>query len=361
MLQSLQACRALAAILIVLHHTNHSIFGLDKYFGHKPLGCTVDFAFASIDFFYVLCGFIMFHVHADDFGQPRALISYLWKRFSRIYPIYWVVLASLVPVYFLVPQFGIGHERDAHVIVRSIVLFPFPAADFPMVVVVAWTLVYEILFYLLFGLLILNKRFGTVVFAIWTMGVLASGWFEIYPWNFIFSQHHLRFLAGMGVGMLLRHRQIPAPRVVALIGIVLFLGSGLVEDFYGPMPTLMQTICFVLASAVMILGLAEAERSGLIRAPRLLAYLGDASYSIYLVHFSALSLIAKLSKAIALEHYLPGAFLFVLHVTASVGIGCLCHELIENPIQVWAKRFFRRAKPPIAAVEAPENVVRKAA
>jgi peptidoglycan/LPS O-acetylase OafA/YrhL len=361
MLNSLQACRALAAVLIVLHHANHSIFGLDKYFGHKPLGCWVDFAFAGVDFFYVLCGFIMFHVHADDFGQPRALVSYLWKRFSRIYPVYWIVLVSLIPVYFLAPQFGIGHERDPLVIVRSFVLFPFPATDFPMVVAVAWTLVYEILFYLLFGLLILNKRFGTIVFAVWTVGILASGWFESYPWSFVFSHHHLRFLAGMGVGMLLRHRQVPAPRVVASAGILLFLGSGLVEDFYGPMPTAMQTICFGLASAGMILGLAEAERSGLIRVPRLLAYLGDASYSIYLVHFPALSLIAKLSKAIALDQYLPGAILFVLHIFGSVGIGCLCHQLIENPIQAWAKRCFRRAKSLASAPPVCADSTRKAA
>src|SRR5207302_3769566 len=89
MLNSLQACRALACILIVLAHTNHSIFGVEKYFGHKPLGCLVDCAFASIDFFYVLCGFIMFHAHADEIGQPRAFGPYLWKRFARIYPIYW--------------------------------------------------------------------------------------------------------------------------------------------------------------------------------------------------------------------------------------------------------------------------------
>src|SRR4051794_15071476 len=113
MLQSLQACRAMAAILVVLYHTSHGIFRLDKYFGHKPFGHVFDFGFAGVDFFFVLSGFIMMHVHGRDIGQPRAFASYLWKRFSRIYPAYWIVFAAILPVYFLVPSFGLGHERDA--------------------------------------------------------------------------------------------------------------------------------------------------------------------------------------------------------------------------------------------------------
>jgi exopolysaccharide production protein ExoZ len=88
MLNSLQACRAAAAILVVFYHTSHGIFRLEKYFGHKPFGPVFDFGFAGVDFFFVLSGFIMIHVHAGDIGQPRMLAAYLWKRFSRIYPAY---------------------------------------------------------------------------------------------------------------------------------------------------------------------------------------------------------------------------------------------------------------------------------
>src|SRR5260221_9879970 len=103
MLNSLQACRAVAAILAVLFHASVGIFALDKYFGHKPFGPVFDFGFAGVDFFFVLSGFIMMHIHAADIGQPRALRAYLWKRFTRIYPAYWAVLIVLTPVFFLVP------------------------------------------------------------------------------------------------------------------------------------------------------------------------------------------------------------------------------------------------------------------
>jgi len=361
MLNSLQAFRGLAAIGVVLHHTNIGIFSLEKYFGHRPLGCLVDFAYAGVDFFFVLCGFIMLHVHADEIGQPRALGSYLWKRFSRIYLLYWVVLAVVATVFFVAPHFGTGVERDPAVILRNIVLFPFPYPEYALILGVAWTLVYEILFYLLFGLLILNKRLGVSVFVLWTCFVLAHRCFDAYPWNFLFSHHHIRFLAGMAVWLILHRWRVPVPRLVAGIGVTFFLAAGLVEDFAGPMSPTSQMICFTLGSAVTILGLVEAERSGLMRTPRCLVYLGDASYSIYLVHVLALSLIAKVSKSLQLDAHVPSLMLFSMHVVGAVGVGCPCHHVIEHPLHVWARRRLQRPRPVAIEEAAPGASIRKAA
>lgn len=358
MLNSLQGCRAAAAILVVLFHTSHGIFDLPKYFGHKPFGPIFDFGYAGVDFFFVLSGFIMMYVHANDIGQRRALGAYLWKRFSRIYPAYWVVLAAIVPVYILVPSFGVGHEREPGVIVRAIVLFPHPETH--LVLGVAWTLVYEIFFYLLFGLLILDKRIGMLVFVGWMACVLAYPWFESYPWNFLFSYLHLRFLAGMVVAVLLMRWQVPVPRLVAFGGAALFLGTGMFNAYVRPLSALEQTLGYALGSAVALSGLVEAERSCLIQPPRWVVYLGNASYSIYLVHFLSLSVLAKIAKAAQLEFYMPGTVLFCLHAAGAIAIGCLFHHIVEHPIHAWAKGYFRRAKPPIA-MAVPEPAVRKAA
>src|SRR5713101_596459 len=136
MLNSLQACRAAAAILVVFYHTSHGIFRLEKYFGHKPFGPVFDFGFAGVDFFFVLSGFIMMYVHAADFGQPRALGAYIWKRFTRIYPAYWIVFAVILPVYIFVPHFGYDFQRDPAVALRAFFLFPHPQNH--QVVGVAW-------------------------------------------------------------------------------------------------------------------------------------------------------------------------------------------------------------------------------
>lgn len=346
----------MAAILVVLFHASGSIFALPKYFGHKPFGPIFDFGFAGVDFFFVLSGFIMMHLHAKDFGQPRALGSYLWKRFSRIYPPYWVVFAVILPVYFLVPQFGIGHEREPNIFLRGLFLFPHPQSY--QVVGVAWTLVYEVFFYLLFGVLILNGQVGMSVFAVWTVCVCAYPWFDSYPWNFLFSYLHLRFLLGMTVAILLHRWQIPVPRLTAGVGVAIFFGTGLFNAYFRPLTALEQTLGYGLGSAVMVMGLVQAERLGLLQPPRWLVYLGDTSYSIYLIHFPALSLLAKVTKATQLDLYVPSSILFCLHVIAAVGVSCVFHHAVEHPIHAWAKRCFRHTNTPAVAAD---DVFRKAA
>ncbi|MBI2804207.1 MAG: acyltransferase [Planctomycetes bacterium] len=359
MLQSLQACRAVAAILVVLLHTSNGIYALPKYFSSKPFGDFFDFGTAGVDFFFVLSGFIMMHIHADDIGNPRAFGPYLWKRFTRIYPPYWAVLVAVIPVFFVAPHFGFGFEREPDVIIRAILLFPHP--EWHMVLGVAWTLVFEVFFYLLFGLLILNRRLGTLVLVVWTVGVLAHAQFATHPWIFVFSHQFIRFLAGVGVAMFLRRWQLPYPRIVALVGATLFLTTGMFDAYARPIPLSAQIAGYTLGSALTLAGLVQAERLGLIRPPQLLVYLGNASYAIYLVHFLALSLLAKIAKAAYFDRYVPAPILFFMLAAGAVGIGCLFHHAIENRLHQWTKQYFRTKERPRPIDVAPVRAERKAA
>ena len=215
MLNSLQACRALAAILIILNHTNSGIFGKDKYFGISPFGPLFDFGHGAVDFFFVLSGFLILYAHTPDIGQPRELgCLFVEALFARL-PFLLGPLAVVIPVFFLLPQLGNGFERDPRVIAGSILLLPHPQNH--TVIAVAWTLPFEMLFYLLFGFLVVNKRLGIAVFVAWTAGILAHGWIETFPWSFLFNNLHLRTVAGMCVCLILQRWRIPAPRVIAAL------------------------------------------------------------------------------------------------------------------------------------------------
>ena len=53
--------------MVVLYHASGSIF--TKYFvGERPVGRVFDFGYAGVDFFFVLSGFIMLHVHRRGVG-----------------------------------------------------------------------------------------------------------------------------------------------------------------------------------------------------------------------------------------------------------------------------------------------------
>src|SRR5690349_9010218 len=100
-LNSLQICRGLAALLVLLFHAT---FMSQTYLDYRPLDGVFRFGYSGVDFFFVLSGFIIFWAHHGELGHPTALRPYVRRRFVRIYPLYWIVAILLTPIYFGLPH-----------------------------------------------------------------------------------------------------------------------------------------------------------------------------------------------------------------------------------------------------------------
>jgi len=329
MIHSLQAARAAAAILVLLFHASGSIFAKSKYWGAEPFGDVFDFGHAGVDFFFVLSGFIIAFAHRADIGRPERWRSYAWKRFRRIYPPYWVVMALIVPVFFLAPGWGVGHERQAGTLVCSFLLLPHPTAP---VLGVAWSLCNEGLFYVAFLAFIAGRRVGVVVFAAWLLYVVLPVGPRPFPLCFLGDLRHVQFFLGMLGAAIYVRRTVPAPRLVALLGAALFLGAGAVETYTQWLDASELLLAYGVGSLGVVLGLAEAERSGGLRVPRLFSFLGAASYAIFLAHVPALSLLAKLAVAAGLPRKLHHGVAFVLVVALAIVAGVAFYLLVERPL-----------------------------
>ena len=142
----LQIYRGWAAMLVVLFHAT----GIGWHqFQASFLGNYFEMGSAGVDFFFVLSGFLITHIHLKDIGKPDRLGSYARKRFVRIYPAYWVVTLAILPFYWIVPGWGQGDEKTPSVIANSFLLLPMLRGP---VLMAGWTLCHEVLFYLVFGL-----------------------------------------------------------------------------------------------------------------------------------------------------------------------------------------------------------------
>ena len=146
-LSGVQAARAVAALMVVLYHATRGL-SLPQYLGYIPFGNSFGFGHAGVDFFFVLSGFIIMHAHAADIGKPDRLYAYLWRRATRIYPIYWVTsYTDPGEPGFSFPWILPARLAPSHM-VHSLLLLP--EAIEPLVGV-CWTLRSEILFYIVFG------------------------------------------------------------------------------------------------------------------------------------------------------------------------------------------------------------------
>jgi peptidoglycan/LPS O-acetylase OafA/YrhL len=116
------------------------------------------------------------------------------KRFFRIYPIFWIVFLLVLISAYLIPSLRGTLPNDFLIIVKSLLLFPqdksIVGGTGSPIIIVAWTLQYEMLFYLCFGLLILNAKIAMLLGLV-AMFILVK-WVEpTYLTQFIYQDYLL--------------------------------------------------------------------------------------------------------------------------------------------------------------------------
>ena len=328
-LLGIQAARGIAAFLVVLSHSEHML-SLPQYVGHAPLAGIFGFGHAGVDFFFVLSGFIIFFVHHSDIGKPSSLGRYVRRRLTRIYPIYWVVTAVVIALAFF------SSERAARLetvhVLASLLLVPH--GQDPLLGV-AWTLQHEMLFYLFFGMMILSRWVGGILFAAWVVLVLIQMVFVpgISILAFIGGSYHLQFFMGILAAWLVLTDRVPVPRTLALVGTLAFLAAGIGERAgLFPVAKLTSRLLFGTASLLVVAGLASAERQGRFRVGKFPAFMGSASYSLYLVHTIAIGLTARLLAALHLFNGMPDWLVLGVVSISAVIAGCAVHVWIERPL-----------------------------
>lgn len=335
---TLQAGRAVAALMVVVFHA-HAFFLVNRLYPGQTVSPLFDMGYSGVEFFFVLSGFIMFLVHRSDMGRPDRAPNFLMKRVTRILPFYWIVLVGLVAVLSLVPGAGPEGARDPLAIVRSIFLI---RTDQEFIIRAAWTLSHEMLFYAVFCLMIVSRRIGTAIFAFWIVGCFVTSFFypqAPYPLWYVFAAFNILFLFGMASARSYSSLSARSGTMLAVFGTAMFLGVG-VLDVYGAwfLGEAVRTLAYGVGAALAIAGLAAAEAGGRLRAPSWFVFLGDASYSIYLVHGPVLAVVTMISLRLGAPSHLPAWVMLVVLWIAGTSAGILAHLLIERPLLARMRR-----------------------
>ena len=339
---TLQAGRGFAALGVLLFHVwlmarDH----LEYEFLGPVLGGLIMHGARGVDFFFVLSGFIIMYANADSVGQPHKAPRYFYRRLARIYPVFWVIVLVKLG-YVLAGGGGVpDHKQNLSYFLCSILLIPQP--DWPFLAV-SWTLCYEMFFYTLFLIFILfGRRFR------WVLGIHAALCLLLnlpmlapldYPASFFFNTQVLDFYLGCLAAHLCRHNRLNNP---GAWGLVLAGGVGVLSAcYFNPWleANLRQLgpLVWGLSFFALITGFATLEKSHRFGVPRVLSYLGDASYSTYLVHNNVILIgggwIAR--NLGSLENHLLVTLLGL--ALAALLAGVVCYQLVERPLLRWFQR-----------------------
>jgi exopolysaccharide production protein ExoZ len=326
-----QVLRGLAALAVTFYHA-HLILAKPEYGGIEAFAGVAGYGWLGVNFFFVLSGFIILMAHAGDIGVPRRARHYATRRFVRVYPVYWIFTA----VYVAAALAGLGRpDSPATVtnILASATLVPFDPAPLPPLQV-AWTLFYEVFFYALFLVLILSRRLGLALIALWGVAILFYGLVlgrsEMNPLN-MWSMY---FIVGMGAFLAYRRMPVRWGWPFLLAGGALLAGAIATGQVPGRIvaaqhqPPLLLGLAIVFA--ILLAGATLIEKARPFAVPASLLLLGDASYSLYLVHSPVLSVFGAVQGRAGFA--LPEPFLFLLASAIALVAGIAAHLLVEKPL-----------------------------
>lgn len=340
-LLTLEVARFIAAFCVALEHLGGN--GMINHLGPRVMDAPAP---AAVMFFFTLSGFVIYTAHWQDAGRPRRLPRYFWRRFWRIYPIYWLAMAPVLAL--------LWRGCSTPYLINNFTLMPNTPNDFHELVPPAWTLRYEMTFYILFGLSLLPVL-RRVVLPFWFV-LLVWVWYGFHlhlpalpGWMVgqggikihVFSLFNFMFFAGVAAGAVFVRRMPPKPWRWALLGLgaagtLLMLHLADNGNIYPTVPLMPVT---AVSYALLVLALAMLERGGQIRIGRRWAILGTMSYPLYLIHtVIGLRFNVYIAHHPWAQHFFSDDGLFFTLLAVSLLSAWLIAVLFDQPLQ----RLIRR-------------------
>jgi len=317
MILNLQILRAFAALNVVLFH----IIGTSEAYGYgtEALAVLQGWGANGVDLFFVISGFVMLYTQLES---KRTVSDFLKLRIIRIALIYWFVTLLVILLYLLHPSSFSDFKLTPEWALASLGFVSSVTIGSSPIVNVGWTLEWEMLFYLVFGLSLWFKSWiislSTTVITLLLIAVLAS--------NFILVE----FIAGMAIAILIKkYGFIAHGRASLVIGLLLLSASISSEVRY-----LIESreILFGIPSALIVYGAVTTTQV----KSRVGKLLGDASYSIYLIQVFSIPIFYKFASYVDIEFNSDLLTLMCLLATA-IG-GTAMYLIVEKPLIGFAKR-----------------------
>jgi exopolysaccharide production protein ExoZ len=352
----LQILRFAAAMLVAVMHITQAISihvtgrGEGVYWGTGTVG---------VDIFFVISGFVMMISTAQLPSQGTARVASAWvfmkRRILRIVPLYWFYTLLKAALLVAVPALAMKSTIEPAHLAASLAFVPMqaPWGLVQPTLPVGWTLNFEMLFYVVFAAAIAlgAPRIRLCLLVFLSVFVAARFLPGSVPLAFYAQSIIFEFIIGVAFAQaLLRWGAGPTGAGALLLAAGAIFTFGLGRD-----PNSDRLFPWGVGAAAIVLGTIWLERVIEGKAwAKPLAFLGDASYSIYLSHTFVVPACVIALKKVGL---LDTTAVFLITCAAVMAAGSISYLWLEKPlIAVFKRLLFRpaRAVYPHAANTAPK-------
>jgi exopolysaccharide production protein ExoZ len=338
---SIDYLRGALALSVMFYH--YASWGLGNQGAENLLSRLGIYAVAS---FYVVSGISLYLVYSTTTWNSISTAEFAKKRALRIYPLY--ILVTLITLSITSQQVDIVKLLGNLSIVFG---FYSPNGHIP---VGGWSVGNEIVFYVMFPLMMIMMRSMLTLAALAVGGLVLHAFFAfsvIDPEQSISSQSHhymnplnqvFFFIGGLFIGKFFSPGKGSRITIITflLLGLAVFISwpaSGdRVELISGWTRVAMTSACLFVCLAVFMSNWDAAGWLG-----KALKVIGDTSYSTYLLHGPiAIIFLSVVYPELKFIHSHHGKFFFLILVCAPLSIlaGYISFHKFESPIMRLGKR-----------------------
>jgi len=299
-INALQDLRGIAILMVVLFHSGSTVFGGHNIFMHGSNGVLL---------FFIISGFIISSIHKSDSGVNQ-LIVFFKKRFIRVYLPYIPVFIFFVIVFNFTGK-GDWYHHDTINIVKNLFLMQ---NTWESIHPYSWTLVYEVFYYITFGVLVILFNLSIRSYALIMITPILLSQFQDGLSNDFFvttSFYNLYFLAGVLISHYYHQIKFKISNgMLFFIGVCFFV-----------FPFIFDEGIFLYISTILFFIFYIVKDKSI----KILRVVGNASYSIYLIH----AIVISVGKYLILD---MDILKFILLFSLSMLLGYIYHIYFENTI-----------------------------
>jgi peptidoglycan/LPS O-acetylase OafA/YrhL len=299
----------------------------------------IEFVFwpGGVDIFFVISGFIMYYLHSKDFGTPHASSKFLVKRLVRIIPLYWLFTLLMIVASVVFREEVTHSEQSISHIVASLLFIPAQNSYgwYYPVLILGWTLNFEMLFYAIFSAALIFDRSTGVTMIIVVLLVLGALRFFVTISSTPFAFWCDGIVIEFAFGLWLAHLKLSGVHCGRWTGALLvFLGLfamivlkwlGIAGHYWNWRALWMGVPALLICAGPILAG--DSGSKGLLKRAATVG--GDASYALYLSHPFAIGLMALLLRNGGISG--PWSYAVCASIVA-IAIAVATHLVLERPV-----------------------------
>lgn len=359
---SLDALRGIAALSVVLWHWQHffaplnqggAAFAVERQPFFPYLSFFYRHGFTAVELFFCLSGFVFFWLYGQAIAQrdvPFGRFAVL--RLSRLYPLHLATLlfvAAAQQVHWAVTQhyFVYTGNDTYHFLLNLLFVSSWGFEKAWSFNAPIWSVSVEIFLYGVFFVLCrtLRPRLPVILLAI------AAGWFMLAPVHALGQGHIFFFLGGLAFkayeAIMQRGASRPASLLVPLLTLACWAGAVWAagqqpQIEIAPSLRRLGDDAFAIAIHVLFpltilsLALLETRRGSL---GKRIAFIGDLTYSSYLLHFPLQLTVATAVAAFSIS---PDIFYSRALFLGFAAVLCVASYATYHRFEVPAQRWIRK-------------------